>query len=169
MGFGEVDRTRTRNSPPCPCTSRPLSKNPSHPASEIQVSGSFHIPLVFGAMASVFDKVACVCVFEKMACVCVFKMTYMCSQIVKGSRSNPPGKCSLERLTRGTVTSTMHRVAHPSGCARCGVGAGCLAIIHQSLSEVQVSGFVFPLSGVIFPVSNFGVGSLDFGCRKFSG
>ena len=39
-------------------------------------------------------------------------------------RSNPSGKCSQERLTRGTVTSTMRRAAHPSGCARCGAGAG---------------------------------------------
>ena len=33
-------------------------------------------------------------------------------------RSNPSGKCSQQRLTRGTVTSTMRRAAHPSGCAR---------------------------------------------------
>jgi len=43
-------------------------------------------------------------------------------------RSNPSGKCSQERLTQGTVTSTMRRAAHPSGCARCGAGAGCSAI-----------------------------------------
>ena len=35
-------------------------------------------------------------------------------------RSNPSGKCPQERLIRGTVTSTMRRAAHPSGCARCG-------------------------------------------------
>ena len=35
-------------------------------------------------------------------------------------------------MTRGTVTSTMRRVAHPSGCATCGAGAGCLAIKYQS-------------------------------------
>jgi len=34
----------------------------------------------------------------------------------------------------GSVTSTMRRAAHPSGCARCGAGAGCLAIQYQSLS-----------------------------------
>jgi len=34
-------------------------------------------------------------------------------------RSNPSGKCSQERLTRGTVTGTKCRAAHPSGCARC--------------------------------------------------
>jgi hypothetical protein len=49
-------------------------------------------------------------------------------------RSNPSGKCSQERLTRRTVTSTMRRAAHPSGCARCGAGAGCSAIRYQSLS-----------------------------------
>ena len=38
-------------------------------------------------------------------------------------RSNPSRKCSQERLTRGTVTSTMSMAAHPSGRARC--GAGC--------------------------------------------
>ena len=38
--------------------------------------------------------------------------------------SNRSGKCSQERLTRGTVTSTMRRAAHPPGCARCGAGAG---------------------------------------------
>jgi len=48
-------------------------------------------------------------------------------------RSNPPGKRSQERLTRGTVASTMRRAAHPSGCARCGAGAGCSAIKYQSL------------------------------------
>ena len=32
-------------------------------------------------------------------------------------RSNPSGKCSQERQTRGTVTSTMRRAAHPSGRA----------------------------------------------------
>ena len=41
---------------------------------------------------------------------------------------------SQERLTRGTVNSTMRRAAHPSECARCGAGAGCLAIICHSLS-----------------------------------
>ena len=30
-------------------------------------------------------------------------------------RFNPSGKCSQERLTRGTVTSTMRRAAHPEG------------------------------------------------------
>ena len=29
------------------------------------------------------------------------------------------------RLTRGTVTIAMRRTAYPSGCARCGAGAGC--------------------------------------------
>ena len=28
-------------------------------------------------------------------------------------RSNPSGKCSRQRLTRGTVSSTMRRAAHP--------------------------------------------------------
>jgi hypothetical protein len=42
-------------------------------------------------------------------------------------------KCPQERLTRGTVTSTMRRAARPSGCARCGAGAGCLVIQYQSL------------------------------------
>jgi len=49
-------------------------------------------------------------------------------------RSNPSGQCSQERLTQGTVTSTMRRAAHPSGCARCGAGADCSAIKYQSLS-----------------------------------
>jgi len=48
-------------------------------------------------------------------------------------RSNPSGKCSQERPTWGTVTSTMRKAAHPSGCARCGAGAGCSAkITHLS-------------------------------------
>ena len=55
-------------------------------------------------------------------------------------RSNPPGKCSQERLTRGTVTRTMRRAAHPSGCARCGAGAGCSAINYQSLWQVLAVG-----------------------------
>jgi len=51
-------------------------------------------------------------------------------------RSNPSGKCSQERLPRGTVTSTMRKAAHPSGCARCGAGAGCSAIKYSSLREL---------------------------------
>ena len=31
----------------------------------------------------------------------------------------------------------MRRAAHPSGCARCGAGAGCLAIKHQSLRTIE--------------------------------
>ena len=38
-----------------------------------------------------------------------------------------------ERLTRDTVTGTMRTAAHASGCARCGAGAGCLAIKYQFL------------------------------------
>ena len=49
-------------------------------------------------------------------------------------RSNPSDKCSQERLTRGTVTSTIRRAAHPSGCARCGAGAGCTTMKCQSLT-----------------------------------
>ena len=49
-------------------------------------------------------------------------------------RSHPSGKCPQER-TRGTVTSTMRKAAHPTGCARCGAGAGCLATRHQSLRD----------------------------------
>ena len=48
-------------------------------------------------------------------------------------RWNPSKKCSQERLTRGTVTSTMRRALHPSGCARCGACAGSSAIHYQSL------------------------------------
>ena len=54
-------------------------------------------------------------------------------------RSNPSGKCSQERLTRGTITSTMCRAAHSSGCARCGAGAGCSAIKYQSLNLTRLS------------------------------
>ena len=39
------------------------------------------------------------------------------------------------RLILGTVTSTMRRASHPSGCARCGAGAGCSAINYQSLDS----------------------------------
>ena len=41
---------------------------------------------------------------------------------------------SQEWLTQGTVTSTTRREAHPSGCARCGAGAGFSAIKYQSSS-----------------------------------
>jgi len=34
-----------------------------------------------------------------------------------------------------TVTRTMRREAHPSGCARCGAGAGCVAVKYQSLGR----------------------------------
>jgi len=50
-------------------------------------------------------------------------------------RSNPSGKCSQERLTPGTVTSTMRRVALPSECAMCGAGASCSAIRKPSLKQ----------------------------------
>ena len=45
----------------------------------------------------------------------------------RGSRwsSNPSGKCSYERPTRGTVCGTMRSM--------CGADAGCLAINYQSL------------------------------------
>jgi hypothetical protein len=52
-------------------------------------------------------------------------------------RSKSTGKCSNERLTRATAISTMRRAARPSGRARCGAGAGCSAIKHQSLSTLQ--------------------------------
>jgi hypothetical protein len=38
-----------------------------------------------------------------------------------------------ERLTRGTVTSTMRMATHSSERARCGAGAGCATINYQSL------------------------------------
>ena len=37
--------------------------------------------------------------------------------------TNPSAKCSQERLTRGTITSTMRRAAHPSERARCATHA----------------------------------------------
>ena len=40
--------------------------------------------------------------------------------------SNPPGKCSYERWTRGTACGTMRSM--------CGADAGCLAINYQSLT-----------------------------------
>ena len=52
-------------------------------------------------------------------------------------RSNPSGKCSQARLTRGTVTSATRRVAHPSGCAGCGADA-CSAIKYQFLCVISV-------------------------------
>ena len=48
-------------------------------------------------------------------------------------RSNPSGKCSHARLTRGTATSTMRRATRPSGRARCGAGAGCSVMKYQSI------------------------------------
>ena len=45
--------------------------------------------------------------------------------------SNPSGKCSYERPTRGTVCGTMRSM--------CGADAGCLAIIYQSLSAADSS------------------------------
>ena len=57
-------------------------------------------------------------------------------------RSNAREKVSHARLTRGTVTSTMRRSAQPSGCARCGAGAGCSEIKYQYLSTGHDTGFV---------------------------
>ena len=50
---------------------------------------------------------------------------------------NPSGKCPQERLTRGTLTSTIRKAAFPPGCARCGAGAGCSAIKYQSLYHAR--------------------------------
>ena len=63
------------------------------------------------------------------------------SLVCRRWRSNPSGKSSRERLTRGTVNGTMRRAAHPSGCAKRGAGAGCSAIKTQSLSVVGVVAF----------------------------
>jgi len=60
-----------------------------------------------------------------------------------------------ERLTRGTVTSTMRRAAHTSGCARCGAGAGCSAIQYQYLqvTDLEASeGEHADLGGDVAPV-----------------
>ena len=53
----------------------------------------------------------------------------------KGRRwsSNPSGKCSHERPTRGTVSGTMRSM--------CGADAGCLAINYQSLLSDCSKGF----------------------------
>jgi len=45
--------------------------------------------------------------------------------------SNPSGKCSYERPTRGTVCGTMRSM--------CGADAGCLAINYQSLEPAALS------------------------------
>ena len=45
----------------------------------------------------------------------------------------------MHSTTRGTVTSTMRRAAHPFGCARCGAGAGCSVIVYKSLCGGQVT------------------------------
>ena len=45
--------------------------------------------------------------------------------------SNPSGKCSYQRPTRGTVCGTMRSM--------CGADAGCLAINYQSLSTCTAS------------------------------
>ena len=52
----------------------------------------------------------------------------------KSIRFTPPHRAvGLTWLTNGKVTSTMRRAAHPSGCTRCGAGAGRSAIRYQSL------------------------------------
>ena len=78
-------------------------------------------------------------------------------------RSNPSGKCSPERLTRGAVTSTMCRAADLSGGARCGAGACCSAKKYQSLwnKECCHSSGNCPLKGFTFRVSGLGLGVQD--------
>ena len=51
----------------------------------------------------------------------------------KGSLEPEP----MRENPTGTVTSTMRRAAHPSGCARCGAGAGYSAKKYQSLTELS--------------------------------
>ena len=52
--------------------------------------------------------------------------TLSLSQVVKRWSSNPSGKCSYARPTRGTVCGTMRSMY--------GADAGCLAVNHRSLS-----------------------------------
>ena len=47
------------------------------------------------------------------------KVTKVDATTCRRCRLNLSGKCLQERLTRGTVTSTMRRAAHPHECARC--------------------------------------------------
>ena len=76
-------------------------------------------------------------VFREVLLVCAAELL---ARLAPGARSGKTGKCSQERLTRGTVTSTMRRAAHPSGCAKCGAGAGCSVIKYQYL-ESRILGF----------------------------
>ena len=57
--------------------------------------------------------------------------------------SNPSGKCSYERPTRGTVSGTMRSM--------CGADAGCLAINYQSL----LTGPCDPKGSMVFPQNHF--------------
>ena len=87
----------------------------------------------------------------------------------RGWRSNPSGKCSQERPTRTTVTGTKRRAAHPSGCARCGAGAGCSVIKYQSLfgvGEGAPSRPSPPRTSFGFQVSRFGIWDSGFGIRE---
>jgi len=62
-------------------------------------------------------------------------------------RPLPCGSSALYRST--TVTSTMRRAAHPSGCARCDAVAGCSAIEYQSPYRSTHSGLgVFTARGL---------------------
>ena len=51
----------------------------------------------------------------------------------------------------------MRRAAHPAGCARCGAGAGCLAIEYQSLmldpfvQATEEGGVATSLDGTVAP------------------
>ena len=76
----------------------------------------------------------------------------VCLPSVGGGDRIHPEKRSQERLTRGTVTSTISRAAHPSGCARFGAGAGCSAIKYQSLKHPQR--FSVSVSSVVGPLSS---------------
>ena len=53
---------------------------------------------------------------------------HLVDPVLQSGNAAEQGKCAQERLTWGTVTSTMRRAAHPSGCARLGAGAVCSAI-----------------------------------------
>ena len=67
--------------------------------------------------------------------------TVVCSRLIEGG-SRMMNRAQ-ERLTRGIVISTMRRAARPSGCARCGAGAGCSTIrIPVSLDRVLYAGAV---------------------------
>jgi len=79
--------------------------------------------------------VSIACVTKSFCDIPSVKYPHIIQLQLECRRSNPSGKCSQERLTWGTVTSTMRKATNPPGCVRFSAGSsgGLHGLRHQEL------------------------------------